>query len=544
MTYTSDRTGVNIDKVLDINDGYTTTTALIASTNTGISAGHVLKTNGYTTTGDGGAAEWKYTGNTITASRTPAQTGTGTCSDADGKEFQIVVTGRLNTVALGLIAETNDGLTSALNNSPAIQAAHDFLANSGGGEADLPKGKIGFGTELILGEGAPVMFYGKGRGNIRNSAIAFRSSAGTRLVWTGASGNGIRFTSDRNNDGTKNLQSGGGLIDVMIDGDEAGDVGLQVVTHNGQKLKVLLCYWTDLFFKSDVLSNGVLNGPSDNQKFSWDIHTGDVNTSNEPNAHIVFHGDGVGNTSLGTIEELRIVAESAAPAVHFGECDGLTVNKLTATTRAASSGDGGKVFLHSDDSLPAYAGSLNAGYARNIVIVNSECVKGIVAKGITTGTNESGPNIILGLGKGNGSPDPTIETGADLSYITDKGHAYLKGLIKQVIADSTTNADIGFLNKGTESLRLVNGSSNQMVLESSDELSAWGINIDSTTGDLRFTRSTGSGNIILTRQLELTNQTTSSSASTGGATALPANPAGYVEWEVNGTVRKFGFYNP
>lgn len=69
---------------------------------TGIEAGRIIETNGFYTIGDGGAGSWVSTGNIITASQTPALTGTPTLSDANGNEFELVLDKvGLNVLKLG-----------------------------------------------------------------------------------------------------------------------------------------------------------------------------------------------------------------------------------------------------------------------------------------------------------------------------------------------------------------------------------------------------------------------------------------------------------
>ena len=66
-----------------------TTTALINSTYQ-VQAGDVRETSGFNSPGDGGGAQWRATGNTIAASQTPTQTGSATCSDANGNEYELL----------------------------------------------------------------------------------------------------------------------------------------------------------------------------------------------------------------------------------------------------------------------------------------------------------------------------------------------------------------------------------------------------------------------------------------------------------------------
>jgi hypothetical protein len=95
-----------------------TTLGLIASTAT-FSASTVLNTSGYTTSGDGGKGKWKQNGQTgQTASQSPAQLGSSLLNDANGNQWALVVSNKLNTKSLGCI---HDG--AANNNTLAFRAA-------------------------------------------------------------------------------------------------------------------------------------------------------------------------------------------------------------------------------------------------------------------------------------------------------------------------------------------------------------------------------------------------------------------------------------
>jgi len=116
-----DGSAIELDNGLFANSLLPTTLELINST-ASYATSAVISTTGFTTIGDGGGGEWKLTGNTITASQTPSQTGNGTCSDGNGKEFSIVITGDLDPRQLG--ATLVDGIL-------AIRAAVEVVSVSG-----------------------------------------------------------------------------------------------------------------------------------------------------------------------------------------------------------------------------------------------------------------------------------------------------------------------------------------------------------------------------------------------------------------------------
>lgn len=111
-----------------------TATSLINST-LPVNTDDVRNVNGFTTNGDGGGAQWKATGNTITASQTPALTGNATLSDANGNEYELVIDSRIDVTSLGAGAGGDDALIVqiAINTNkfvimPPTIAAYDFAS--------------------------------------------------------------------------------------------------------------------------------------------------------------------------------------------------------------------------------------------------------------------------------------------------------------------------------------------------------------------------------------------------------------------------------
>ena len=82
---------------------FRTTSEFISShlKSSGYSSGEIIEMLGYSNPGDEGAALWKATGNTITASQDVIATNDTKISDASGNEFELVATGIIDLNALG-----------------------------------------------------------------------------------------------------------------------------------------------------------------------------------------------------------------------------------------------------------------------------------------------------------------------------------------------------------------------------------------------------------------------------------------------------------
>jgi hypothetical protein len=75
-----------------------------------VSVGDIIETQGYSTKGDGGGAQWKLTAVTGTASQSPAQLGDALLNDANGSQWSLVVNGPVNVLSLGVVSSTNSTL--------------------------------------------------------------------------------------------------------------------------------------------------------------------------------------------------------------------------------------------------------------------------------------------------------------------------------------------------------------------------------------------------------------------------------------------------
>lgn len=111
--YTIDQTnfgdGIAVNSLF-ANPVKMTLTSLLNSTRER-QAGDIVEITGYSVAGDGGAASWKVTGNTITASQIPTQLSDAKCSDALGNEFALVPSSSFMLESIGygpLLNGTNE----------------------------------------------------------------------------------------------------------------------------------------------------------------------------------------------------------------------------------------------------------------------------------------------------------------------------------------------------------------------------------------------------------------------------------------------------
>jgi hypothetical protein len=93
-----------------------TTLELINNFKGNVAVGTLVETLGYASVGDGGGAQWKRTGNLLTASQSPAQLVDGLLNDAGGNQWALVVGNSIEVLQLGGL----ESLQAALNTSASV----------------------------------------------------------------------------------------------------------------------------------------------------------------------------------------------------------------------------------------------------------------------------------------------------------------------------------------------------------------------------------------------------------------------------------------
>ncbi len=116
----------------------------------------------------------------------------------------------------------------------------------------------------------------------------------------------------------------------------------------------------------------------------------------------------------------------------------------------------------------------------------------IVARGTESYTYPSRNTTILQIDKGNATKDPVIETGATVHWSTSYGYHNNEHFKKMCIGTTDNAINLALAALTTEPM-MICGSNSHIGLLAGDALSKWNVNVETATGDLRFTRATGTG---------------------------------------------------
>lgn len=308
-----------------------------------------------------------------------------------------------------------DGVT---DDSVVLQGMIDQLEAAGGGRLLLGPKSYGIGSTLYVDRGN-VLIVGEGRGGNMNNIALNRSTASTRLIWVGgATGPMLHFTSSRTNTPGYTTQAGGGIYEVQLDGMATCTKGLHVSSWQDLLVHIQTIHFTSIHWHLDVLTAANTAGsPRSIRRSKFNIIATDIDTTNEASVLGVINGgnniDGIGDIHNCLFEDIVCRVNQSAVALEIGDSDNCIFLNLDCDTRLTPTGDGGKVFLHADDTVTF---SPQAGVARYHNFIQCQTVKGLVAKATVAGSVSSFGNVVQNYSRANNQVEPTIENGAMLKW--------------------------------------------------------------------------------------------------------------------------------
>lgn len=337
------------------------------------------------------------------------------------------------TVQLACDGSTNDGAT--------IQAAINSLSAKGGNILLWTKGtNYCNDTTAITNAGKPnVTLIAQGQGNVGHEAGSQYTQCPISLVWNGsAGGTMITFTAPVGSGATAQWLNGGGLNGLCLFGN--GIVNYDIIVAS---------QYHGLY--ENLYLDGALAGDlglTDDATLTTDIPDDQFNTFSNIYINAAFQANSYGlvinytvaNASLNNFYGMDITFTTGGAGIQDNGGDN---NHFYGTRIFRNAGTGAAVDLSENTTVP--------------YTTNSETFYGlstnapIIARGTTSfpGKTPTYGNTIYDLDKGNGTPDPTIETGATITWFDSDGRSYFQNLISATIGanvNSTTYLGIANYN--------------------------------------------------------------------------------------------------
>ena len=397
-----------------------------------------------------------------------------------------------------------DGVVAddSTDNSTVIQAEIDRLELLDGGDIYLPDGICQIDSTLVM-NGNNVRLHGTG-GDRNHNTESQGVAAGTTLRWNGAEG-GIMI-SILSVTGTYK-KYGNGVTNLHFDGKNeaatyAGE-GIRITSHNAGVFHHL-----NFVFIRDygihMTTDATVTETPDNQHNFFQAISGRSVLNTAPLFRLT--GAAGSNTSFNTFQDIHYVYDDGN-AIEFGNSDENYFYGLGLPRTGAGTGNG-VVFEGSNDALNRVS--------RKNVIFRISGVGPIVMEGTGDKTHAAYDNTVLFIDTGNGTPLPTLGTGATGSWNTDAGNQYQFKGIGAAVGTSVANTAQTLANVDGEALRIGGTASKHLVLENADATASWAININETGDHLRIVGAGSSGDIKTGDNIDTSGNITTTQTGTFG----------------------------
>lgn len=423
----------------------------------------------------------------------------------------------LSNIGVGLTiygaSVTVNSVGAATANSTAIAAALTTINAAGGGTLQLPCGDI-YTSQTIDNKYSFIMVQGCGGPQNALHDGGNNITYATRILPTFACAVGTPALYHRTPYiSTSSKFSGGGFRWLQVTGSGVAGTGtcglaLEVDTINYGTYIVGI---TDMvgtqavYVKAGVSATDIAEA-ADPQHGTYQLSIRQLDGASAQNSKgLVLDGSSNANTSFNTFDLFIEFCNGAALEAisadnnfislvgsRGGPCTGRFV-LMDGPTASHPVGGSGNIFTRLSGGGPG------AVYAQ-----------GTSDAGVTAGMN----NLIQVIDFGNGTSVPTVGTGSLWTYDDNLNNTSANyAFFPLAAADSMANAKTCRAAITTESMRICNGSANNLALSDTAGANAWGINISGA--DVRFTQLAGSG-FVTTPNLKVGSSILGNSALTGG----------------------------
>lgn len=396
------------------------------------------------------------------------------------------------------------------------------LESIGGGKVIVPAGTHNISTTINV---TSSNIYIECAGADMNHDIgSLADGAATIFNWTGAAG-GTMFSFRSQNDSGSQKKCGGGLSGAYCKASGAAK-GLEILSWNNGEFK-------DLFFEEftstavNINCVAALGDAADTQQNRFS----NIGTRNYTNTGQGFTlgGSATANTSMNVFENIDVLFYNGTGMI-FNSSDNNVFNRIRLFRAGGGSGTS---IIFNGSNVDA------AGTARSNVLINFSSSVAPIVRGTASFTYPATDITFIATDSDNGTPYPTIETGASAWVNETSGVSYKNPIVKLGVGDSKANALIASDAIATESVHVRNSSSDHVKF--SDGTNTWSLNIDSSNGKLRLSRAAGSGNISLQNNLEIVGTTYLGGVPNAESVRVVTVPSCVNRFHMTGTVSAAGY---
>ncbi len=308
------------------------------------------------------------------------------------------------------------------DDTAAIQAVINSAVAVGGGTVFFPAGIYVVNGSLVCQNQDDIFLRGSGAAHAIYEAspttgTIFKRTSGTGAILSfGATGTNAQWV------------RGGGISGITFDGNVLAATCLKITSVKGGTFR-------DLHLRNGTtvcldLATVDLAGADDLQSCLIDtitVRVGDTGADSGIGIRMDSASDGIGNVSINNFQNIQVLHKNGV-GVQMLDTDTNTIYGLSVNRAVGGTGIG----------LEFGASNAASGHARYNAIYNVQAVGGVTARA-TGFSTPSQKNVIYGLNRGNASPVPTIESGADLKWTEVGGGTFFRD------RDDILNAGLGIV---------------------------------------------------------------------------------------------------
>lgn len=369
------------------------------------------------------------------------------------------------------------------DDSSAIQAAINAASSVGGGTVLFAPGCYAIGSPLVVNASHVIL---EAAGTSIWTGGNLPSIVGARLKWIGSPGTTM-LTVTPISDPSQQQIIGVNVVGLSFLCESVASVALDVYSQ-----------WNGIYnFYAEKCNTSLMRLLTVPQlATNVDVQELDISLYGDQSINsgygLYMHGNvsalpQAGNPSINHIRVVDVKVGSGGTGVYLGDCD----HNQFDTIRAVGSPSSNTIVF----AASAVSGSANA--RRNIVryLVGSGAVS---AQGTETAAFASQYNHIEYLDVGNGTPLPTIGTGAILWWHTDTG--VYNGQLSLAVGDTFSSMQSAYTQKTSQTIYVTNSASNHIVMAGPDGVSnRWLINVDGSTGNGRIFNNVNTSKVFEVR---------------------------------------------
>lgn len=334
--------------------------------------------------------------------------------------------------------------------------------------------------------------------------------ARSRIIWTGLAGGTVMQFASPSGAGLQAC-AGGGVQNVFFSCGSSAAIGLQVLSWRRGTFRNLH-FDNPTLVGLDVGVVATLGEARDPQYNDFrQISSRHFETAGGTGGLLRLDGDATANTSLNYFEQLDCQFVNGT-AYLFNNCD----NNMVVRCRAfrAGGGTGSAIVFNGSNSAADQAARSNI-----VVHFTTNGALPIIHRGTSSFTHPSLDNSVTLMDYDNGYQSPTYEAGATGAWSDTRGMQARTALLTTGIGEDISNTISARSRLGSESVHIVNGAQNHLRLSDPANANVWGLNIDSS-GNLRLTRVSGSGSVLLGGNVTFNSKAVSEGAVDSGGTGF------------------------